>query len=567
VIVTDVCITHKVPPVHTVDEILASSPLSGLQRVSGGGGERQVALVRLAERFADLDGAPAGSLVVLSRAASAEVTDYRLDMGLRWAAVNRVAAVAAFRAEQWRPTVTAMDIAGRADIALVSIPAGAELAGLVQAIAREIGGGAQRALGRAEEGLNAVLYAEAAGAGLDELRAAVSEALGTSVEFRPRPPGHDAQDAGAHRDGDPGHDGPGNGQLTSTAAATAPGAPVQAVKGGRTGEVSVPVIVGEAAIGDLVAPDAYGDLAIAARLVLHSAAASAGRLLDLARRAREVPARSRSELLAELLISESSVNDDLLDRARQLNVALSGWHVAVRIEADDLDGPGQDGSGPGEAARDEVRRYELLEAAGQIALQAAAAAGGTWHLSRVARAIVLIKMTTSDPGPQAGAQAARSAARALQALRERLPALPFRAGVGSAHEGPTGLRASAAEARAALFAARAARKPSGVAAHDVVGVQRMLMEWYASDTARASVRDQLAPLEKLGQARADTAIRTLAAYLDEQGSIIKTAQRLHLHRNAVANRIRGITELLDVDFDDPDQRLALQLACRARLLG
>jgi len=35
VIVTDVCITHKVPPVHTVDEILASSPLSGLRRVSG----------------------------------------------------------------------------------------------------------------------------------------------------------------------------------------------------------------------------------------------------------------------------------------------------------------------------------------------------------------------------------------------------------------------------------------------------------------------------------------------------------------------------------------------------
>jgi DNA-binding PucR family transcriptional regulator len=44
-------------------------------------------------------------------------------------------------------------------------------------------------------------------------------------------------------------------------------------------------------------------------------------------------------------------------------------------------------------------------------------------------------------------------------------------------------------------------------------------------------------------------------------------QRLLLHCNAVANRIRGITELLDVDFGDPDQRLALQLACRARLLG
>ena len=66
-----------------------------------------------------------------------------------------------------------------------------------------------------------------------------------------------------------------------------------------------------------------------------------------------------------------------------------------------------------------------------------------------------------------------------------------------------------------------------------------------------------------GRARADTATRTLPAYLHEQGSIIKTAQRLHLYRNAVANRIRGITELPDVDFEDPDQ----QLACRARLLG
>ena len=48
--------------------------------------------------------------------------------------------------------------------------------------------------------------------------------------------------------------------------------------------------------------------------------------------------------------------------------------------------------------------------------------------------------------------------------------------------------------------------------------------------------------------------------------IIRTAQKLHLHRNAVANRLCRITELLEMDPDDPDQRLALQLACHARLL-
>ena len=77
-------------------------------------------------------------------------------------------------------------------------------------------------------------------------------------------------------DSDPGHDGLGNGHLTSAPVSAARGAPARAVDGGPTGEVSVPVIVGEAVIGDLVAPDAHGDLAIAARLVLHSAAASAG---------------------------------------------------------------------------------------------------------------------------------------------------------------------------------------------------------------------------------------------------------------------------------------------------
>jgi sugar diacid utilization regulator len=526
----------------TVDEILASSPLAGLRRVSRSGGDRQVTVVQLAERFAELDDAPHTSMVILSRAASAEVTDYRLDMALRWASIHRVAAVAAFAAERWRPTVTVTDIAGRADIALVSIPMDTDLTALVQAIMREIGGGAERALGRAQQGLDAVLRAEQDGADLDKLCATVSQALGTVVEFRPLNPA----DGGSS----------GNG-MASYRASTAPGWDVGKADDADPDEVSAPVVVGETLIGHLVAPHVLGDAGIGARLVIHTAAFAAARILDLARRARELPVRSRSELLAELLMSEAAVNEDLLDRARQLGIPVGGWHVAIRIEADDLE----------ETEPDEVQRFELLEAAGQLALQAATATGGTWYLSRVARAIVLIRVTGSDPGPQAGVRAARSAERALKAISGRMPALRLRAGVGAPHEGPMGLRASAAEARGELLAARAARRPPGVATHDAVGVQRMLMEWYSSDTARASVRDQLAPLEKLGPGRAETAIQTLAAYLDEQGSIVKTAQRLHLHRNAVANRLRGITELLDIDLDDPDQRLALQLACRARLLA
>jgi sugar diacid utilization regulator len=493
----------------SVDSVIASSPLRGLARVSLSGGDREVRDVRLAEQFADLAQASAATLVVLGRSVSAEATDYRFDMGLRWAVRNGVAAVAAFCGSRWRPTATAADIAARAGMALISIPDHLELTWLMRTLMREVGGSAEVALARAEAGVAAVARAEQQGASLDALRQAVSEALGTPVEFNPP----EAGDAGAA------------------------------------------VVTADTAVGYFTAPEARGDLAVAARLVLYAAAAAAGRIYDAARKSRELPVRSRGQLLAELLISESALGEELLDRARQLGVPLAGWHVAIRVEADNLDGVGHD----------EVHRFELLEAAGQVALQAVTGLG-TWYLCSVSRAIMLISMWGSDPGPQAGARAARAAERAVQAVRDRLPGLRLRAGVGAAHQGPLGLRASAAEARAALAAARAAGRPEAVAAHDATGVQRMLLEWYASDSARLSVREQLAPLERLGGMRAETAIRTLAAYLDEQGSVVRTAQKLHLHRNAVTYRLRRITDLLHADLSDADQRLALQLACRARLL-
>jgi sugar diacid utilization regulator len=483
-----------------VDALLSASSLAGLARVNVVGGSREVTGVSVAERFSDLEAAASGSLVVLGRVASESATDYRFDMALRWAALGGVAAVAAFAEERWRPPLTAIDIASRAGVALISIPAKLELTALLLAVLAEVGGGPALALARASAGLDAVDRAEQAGADLDTLCAMVGDGLGSQV------------------------------------VPVRPSDPPDAV--------------------DIVAPDAHGDMAVAARLVLRAASDAAARLADEERRARELPIRSRSELLAELLISESALNEDMLERARQLGVPLAGWHVAVRIEADNL----------ADVTPDEIRRFELLESLGQVALNAAAAAGGTWYLSRIARAIILIWMTRSDPGAQAGTRAIRSASRALETIEARFPGLRSRAGVSTPHEGPLGLRAAAAEARGAIIAARASGRPPGVTAHDATGVQRMLMEWYASDTARASVRVQLAPLERLGPARCETAIRTLAAFLDERGSIGRTAQRLHLHRNAVTYRMRRITSLLGVDLDDPDQRLALQLACRARLL-
>ena len=130
-----------------------------------------------------------------------------------------------------------------------------------------------------------------------------------------------------------------------------------------------------------------------------------------------------------------------------------------------------------------------------------------------------------------------------------------------------GLRASAAE-RLALAEARAAGRRKLSPAMTLPGSSEC--SWSGTPPTLRVPRCELslAPLEQLGKQHGEIAIRTLATYLDQQGSIVRTAQALHLHRNAVTYRLRRITDLLGVDLDDPEQRGALlQLACRARLLA
>jgi DNA-binding PucR family transcriptional regulator len=176
-------------------------------------------------------------------------------------------------------------------------------------------------------------------------------------------------------------------------------------------------------------------------------------------------------------------------------------------------------------------------------------------------------MHAEDPGSGASSTVAKEVDAALEHVRSRLPATLIRCGVGSAYAGADGLVTSAAEARAAVVVARTAGRANTAMAFDSVGLRRTLVEWYASDTAQAAVGTVLAPLTKLEPVPSERLIQTLHVYLDQRGSLTKTAKVLNLHRNAVAYRINQIFDLLDVDRDNPDDLLLLQLACRARELG
>jgi sugar diacid utilization regulator len=493
--------------VASLAQLVASPTLhSRLDYLTRPRADPDVEEVALVEDLNAIDRLRPRTLALLTRGASAQSSSYRFDVALRLARSREVAGLVLAAPDAGRITPTSAAIAGRSGTALLAA-AEDDLARLAISIAREIAGGADAALLRAHTALRAIA-AHPADAGIDRLIDRAGAALGVPLRR----------------------------------AADEPAGP------------RAPITVEGRIEGWLTAPRQVGDLGLAVDIVLQAAATATAQALAAAQHAAEIPIRSRAEVLTELLSAPESGRAALVARARGLGLPVDGWHVAARLEFEEVATPGPD------------IHHAQLEFA-RAALQGARATGGTWHSARNGLAPLLVASYPEDPGSAAAGAVAQSLEHVLAPLRSRVAGTVIRCGVGSAHPGPAGLVTSAAEARAAVAAARTSGSAPAVVPFDSAGLRRTLVEWYASDTAREAVATVLEPLVKLGGVRAERLIRTLHVYLDEQGSLSRTATALSLHRNAVAYRVDKIFTLLDVDPDNPDDLLLLQLACRARELA
>ena len=296
-----------------------------------------------------------------------------------------------------------------------------------------------------------------------------------------------------------------------------------------------------------------GDAAIAAGQI-----AAATLSLTLSARRREIiePLRSTSSALSQLLLCSQATLATVSERALDVGLQVHGWHCAARLAVDDEDGNADDR----ELAAIEDDAVTLIS---RLVRDPRA----SWTVARPDASLVFVRTTTTPPRNGAGDPMHDAMVTLIEDLISRHPSLRFRAGIATSHEGPSGLRTSAEEARAALASARLSDDPVSIATFDSLGLRRMLAEWLATDAARDSVSNLLAPLDALGPEKAGVAIATLHAYLDERGSLKRAAARLNLHRNAVVYRMSQISQALHGDLDDPDLRFALQLACRGRLMA
>jgi PucR C-terminal helix-turn-helix domain/GGDEF-like domain len=466
--------------------------------------------VALVEKLDDIGTVEANSIVLLTGAASAGAGGYRFDVALRRASDLGAAALVLCAPDIARVTPTAAAIVDRSNTAILGTTADVDLAELAITIARELAGDGGTVLLRAHAAVRAVKAHPVDGA-TDALVKRAGAAIGIPLSLATSEP-----------------------------------------SGPRS-----PVLVEGSVEGWLTAPEQAGDMAMGLEIVLDSAARAVGLALARSRHAQELPLLSSEEVLTELLSAPPQTRAGLVLRARNLGLAIDGWHVVARLQPVQL----------ADAPDSELDAFEQRRTLAASVLRALRAGGAPWQGARAELGIVLVRMYAHDPGFGAASEVARELDEVLARGGSTPPATLVRCGVGGPHPGPAGLVSAAAEAKAAVIAARASGRTNEAVPFDSLGLRRTLVEWYASDTARESVASVLAPLVELGGARAERLIQTLHVYLDTQSSLTKTAARLNMHRNAVSYRVKQIFSLLDVDEDNPDDLLLLQLACRARELG
>lgn len=257
---------------------------------------------------------------------------------------------------------------------------------------------------------------------------------------------------------------------------------------------------------------------------------------------RERDARFRMGVLNSILSVQERFESALLEHLAILGWRVDGWCSAIHLQA----------SGHADPLRiltltDQLSRS--LADRGVVGPVVERPDGWTcWVVSR------------GEPQAASYQSMAESVEGAIVAFLALAPRLRLHVGIGRPYLGLDGLRTSLAEAKEAATIAQAAGGTAGVQHIDQMGVRRILLGWYTSESFGEFAHTLLGPL--LVADTDGSLLHTLEIYLDEESSATVAASRMGVHRNTILNRVERLRSLLTVDLDDPEERLAVQLACR-----
>ena len=287
----------------------------------------------------------------------------------------------------------------------------------------------------------------------------------------------------------------------------------------------------------LVATRDAGGLGDFERLILQQAVTVVALELMRQRAMRDTERRLAGDVLAEALTGRLS-EEELAARLRPFGV---GSHAAVLV----FSGPAE---APAATAEGELDRY--LADADVGALVAA----------REGLLCAVVDMGSDPQGsdPVALATGARDALAAEHGDLRAAASRPASVGV---------LRRSFHEARCALEATALANGHTpAVASYRDLGAFQLLLSLQDDDALRLYCDSVLGPLEEASGEYGDELVRSLEAFIEQNGQWEKAARELYCHRHTLRYRIRRVEQLTGRDLSSARDRIEFWLALRAREL-
>ena len=195
----------------------------------------------------------------------------------------------------------------------------------------------------------------------------------------------------------------------------------------------------------------------------------------------------------------------------------------------------------------------------------------------VSRAVAALGERDDRPGAEVvvllpgadDALAARTADALARELQAALPGHTFAIGRSRVASDPNDLQRAASEALLAANVAEGdAERP--VLAFEETGAYRLLLTAMSDDPGELQrfYADTVEPLVAYDDQYETDLLQTVEAFLDADGNVAGTAQRLFTHRHTIRYRLERVRELTGLDVGSTDGREKLSLGLKAmRVLG
>ena len=333
----------------------------------------------------------------------------------------------------------------------------------------------------------------------------------------------------------------------------------RAVLSGEAGSEQVELTVGGAAVGKLHfrergepnPPDLVR--MVAAILALE---------LERARRPERASEAAVRDFLEDLVSRKVTDRENIVARGTELGAELSGGGSVIVARA--VPQQPEEGDWPARVltvAERGARAVERTCLVGAVELRPGGEPMDLDGRERAGEVVVLV------PGTD-GELARRVIGGVRRELEAGLTAFALALGRSRVAGDPADLYRAAAEA---LLAANVAQAQGELALNfEETGAYRLLLSSMTDNPAelRSFHEETVAPLLAYDEQYETALVRTLETFLDEDGNVAQTAQRLFTHRHTIRYRLERVKELTHLDVSSTDGRERLGLGLKAmRVLG